>query len=331
MDRVVWGMIGCGNVTEIKSGPAFYKSENSELLAVMCRNANRAQSFAQRHNILFYHTDAEHILQDSAINTVYIATPVKYHAPYAIRAMKAGKNVYVEKPMALNYNECLEMKRVHEESGTKLFVAYYRRSLEYFIKIKSLLDKHLIGDIKKLTVELHKPTNKADFDKSNPPWRVIPGLSGGGYFYDLACHQFDIMQFLLGPIAEAQGIAENKAGLYAAEDTVHAKWTFLSGLKATGNWSFVSKENDKKDLIIIEGSKGSIEFSAFDFTPVVLKQENKISRFDLKPPQHIQMPFIQSIISELTGRGESCADLESAIQTSKIMEDIIYPLKNQKT
>lgn len=317
-------MIGCGSVTEIKSGPALYKSENSTLLAVMCRHIDVAKSYAFRHHIPYFYDDADQIINNPFINAVYIATPVKFHSPYAIKAMEAGKAVYLEKPMALNYSECLGLKKVSDETGSKLFVAYYRRSLEYFIKIKELIRENLIGDIYQVNLSLQKPARQEDFNKNNLPWRVLPELSGGGYFYDLACHQIDILQFLLGPIIQADGHAENRAGLYPAEDTVHAKWVFASGVKGIGNWAFICNEKEKQDKIILIGKKGRIEFSTFDFTPIILDNDNSTQKFAIKPPVHLQMPFIKSIIIELTGKGTSDANLTSAINTSKIMEDIIY-------
>jgi predicted dehydrogenase len=324
MDRVVWGMIGCGNVTEVKSGPAFYKSKNSSLNAVMCRHIDSAKSYADRHKISCYYDDADQILSNPDINAVYIATPVKFHAPYAIKAMEAGKIVYLEKPMALNYKECMLLKESSVNTGSKLFVAYYRRSLDYFKKIKELIDCNIIGSIKSVSVSLQKAAIKEDFDVKKLPWRVIPELSGGGYFFDLACHQFDILQFLLGPVTKAEGQVENKAGLYPSEDTVHANWLFDSGIKGLGDWSFVCQQNEQKDIIIINGSNGRIEFSTFEFSPIKLITKSTAQTFDLKPPMHIQMPFIQTIVNELTNRGISDANLDSAINTNKIMEDIVY-------
>jgi predicted dehydrogenase len=324
MNRVVWAMIGCGNVTEVKSGPAFYKSKNSYLYAVMCRKIDSAKSYADRHKIPCYYNDVDQILSNPHINAVYIATPVKFHAPYAIKAMEAGKTVYLEKPMALNYKECLLLKESSLNTGQKLFVAYYRRSLDYFKKIKELIDCNAIGSIKSVSVSFQKAVRKEEFDTNNLPWRVIPELSGGGYFFDLACHQFDILQFLLGTVTKAEGQAENKAGLYPAEDTVQANWLFDSGIKGIGNWSFVCPHNEQKDIIVINGSNGKIEFSTFEFSPIKLITKSSVQTFDLKPPMHIQMQFIQTIINELTNRGISDADLDSAINTSKIMEEIVY-------
>ena len=100
MDQVRWGFIGCGEVTEKKSGPAFSRIEGSTVVAVMSRKAERAKSYAERHGIGKWYTDPQELINDPEVNAVYIATPPSTHATYAIMAMKSGKAVYVEKPMA---------------------------------------------------------------------------------------------------------------------------------------------------------------------------------------------------------------------------------------
>ena len=106
-DAVNWGIIGVGDVTEIKSGPAFYKVEHSNLVAVMRRNSEKAADYARRHNVTKWYGDAMELINDSQVDAVYIATPPDSHASYAIAAMLAGKPVYVEKPMARSHRECL--------------------------------------------------------------------------------------------------------------------------------------------------------------------------------------------------------------------------------
>ncbi len=116
-DKIKWGIIGVGSVTELKSGPAFYKNENSELVAVMRRDAEKAADYAKRHGVKKWYSSATELINDPEVDVVYVATPPDSHASYAIQAMKAGKPVYVEKPMARTYAECQEMLRVSEETG----------------------------------------------------------------------------------------------------------------------------------------------------------------------------------------------------------------------
>tara|TARA_R110002094_G_scaffold193793_1_gene167357 strand:+ start:26 stop:541 length:516 start_codon:yes stop_codon:yes gene_type:complete len=147
-NSVVWGIIGCGDVAEVKSGPAFQKCENSELLAVMRRNGDLAQDFAKRHNVPLWYDDADKLLANPDINAVYIATPPSTHLEYALKTLKAGKDVYLEKPMVLSKEEATTLGNAANGSKHKLVVAHYRRFLPMYIQVKDLLDSHAIGDIK---------------------------------------------------------------------------------------------------------------------------------------------------------------------------------------
>ncbi|MEQ1625662.1 MAG: Gfo/Idh/MocA family oxidoreductase, partial [Sediminibacterium sp.] len=146
--NIQWGIIGCGNVTEVKSGPAFNKVSNSSLVAVMRRDASLAEDYAKRHAIPKWYSSAHDLIHDPEVNAIYIATPPKQHEEYAIAAMHAGKPVYVEKPMALNLASCRRMEQVSKETGVKLVVAHYRRALPLFMRVKELLDQQAIGDIR---------------------------------------------------------------------------------------------------------------------------------------------------------------------------------------
>src|SRR5690606_19456944 len=105
MEEIRWGMIGAGDVTELKSGPAFSKVSGSKLVAVMRRDLEKDKDYASRHKVGTWYTDAQALIDDPDINAIYIATPPDSHAEYAIRALKAGKYVYVEKPMVLTSKE----------------------------------------------------------------------------------------------------------------------------------------------------------------------------------------------------------------------------------
>ena len=132
MKLLQWGFIGCGDVTERKSGPAFSEVEGSSVVAVMSRTEQHARTYAVTHGIKKWYTDAQELIDDPDVNAIYIATPPSSHATYAIMAMKAGKPVYVEKPLAASYDDCARINRISEQTGVPCFVAYYRRYLPYF-------------------------------------------------------------------------------------------------------------------------------------------------------------------------------------------------------
>ncbi len=323
LDEVRWGMIGCGAVAENKSAPAFNKISHSRLVAVMRRDADKASDYASRHDVPAWYTDADALIEDPRVNAIYIATPPSTHAEYAIRALRAGKPVYVEKPMARNYAECLAMNQAAGETGMPLFVAYYRRSLPYFLKVKEWVDAGAIDNVLAAEIRLIQSPRPADFQANDLPWRVRPEIAGGGYFHDLACHTLDVLDFILGPIVAAHGVGENRGGLYAVEDTVSACFKFKNGALGSGLWSFVAAESCRTDTVQLFGTLGSIRFSTFAFTPIVV-DAGKVSGEYLPPnPEHIQFHLIEAIVAELRGQGRSPSDGDSAARTSWVMDSII--------
>ena len=233
--EIRWGFIGCGEVTEKKSGPAFNLVAGSRIWAVMSRSKEKASSYAERHNIPRWYTDALQLINDPEVNAIYIATPPSSHATYAIMAMKAGKPVYVEKPLASSYLDCQRINRVSEQTHVPCFVAYYRRYLPYFQKVKELVEKGAIGKVTSVQIRFACPPRDLDYNSTALPWRVQRDIAGGGYFYDLAPHQIDLLQEIFGPIVRAKGFSSNRGGLYETEDTVSAAFQFADGLPGSGS------------------------------------------------------------------------------------------------
>ena len=172
MENVNWGILGCGDVCERKSGPPMYKTPHSALAAVMRRDAAKAADFARRHGVPKSYTDADALIADPGVDIVYVATPPDSHRELALKVLAAGKPVYVEKPMAMNHAECLDMIAAAERSGQRLFVAYYRRALPYFLKVKELLDSGAIGEVLSVEVRYFRPESPGDRDPARLPWRT---------------------------------------------------------------------------------------------------------------------------------------------------------------
>ncbi|MCG8605035.1 Gfo/Idh/MocA family oxidoreductase [bacterium] len=323
MKDVRWGMIGCGNVTEVKSGPALSKVADSRLVAVMRRNADKAADYARRHGVPKWYAKADDLIQDPQVNAIYIATPPDSHAEYTAKAASSGKPVYVEKPMARTFDECQQMRRVCRENQIPLFVAYYRRTLPAFLKLKELVDAGAIGEIRLVDIVLQNPPRKEDYDRDNLPWRVLPEIAGGGYFFDLASHQLDYLDYLLGTIATATGHAANHAGLYPAEDAVTASFEFESGVLGSGRWCFTVTEKDHKDVLTLIGSEGEITFATFDEAPIRLQTKSGSEEFRVGKPDHIQQPLIETVVDALLGRGECPSTGETAARTNRVMDEIV--------
>ncbi|NDV59694.1 Gfo/Idh/MocA family protein [Bacteroides sp. 519] len=323
---IKWGFIGCGSVTEQKSGPAFQKVNDSEVIAVMSRNGEKAKAYAKKNNIKKWYDDAQELVDDPEINAIYIATPPSSHATYAIMAMKAGKAVYIEKPMAVDYEECLRINRISQETGMPCFVAYYRRYLPYFLKVKELVNEGAVGNVINVQIHFAQPPRELDYNNKELPWRVQPDIAGGGYFYDLAPHQIDLLQEMLGYILEASGYKANRGGLYEAEDTLSACFQFDSGLVGSGSWCFVAHESAKEDRIEIIGDKGQITFSVFTYEPILLQTEKGIEEFIIPNPEHVQQPLIQEVVDHLLGKSICNCDGESATTVNWVMDKILGKL-----
>ncbi|HQW84525.1 MAG TPA: Gfo/Idh/MocA family oxidoreductase, partial [Ferruginibacter sp.] len=269
MNKINWGIIGCGDVTEIKSGPAFNKVPHSALVAVMRRNANKAADYAHRHNVSRWYADAQQLIHDNEVNAIYIATPPSSHAEYALQAINAGKSVYVEKPMALNYSAAKKMAQVAQEKNVKMVVAHYRREWPLFIKLKQLVNNKVIGNIHLANLKFYKPAqNDIELLNKKNAWRLDPSISGGGLFHDLAPHQLDIMYHLFGEAIDIKGIAYNQLKINTVDDIVAGNILFKNGIVFNGAWCFnTSTSSDYCELI---GSNGKISFSFFNENKIVL-------------------------------------------------------------
>lgn len=302
MKQIRWGFIGCGEVTEIKSGPAFRDVEGSDIVAVMARNALRTRMYAERHRIPKWYTDASELIEDPDVNAVYVATPPSSHATYAIMSMRAGKPVYVEKPLASSYDDCARINKVCEQTGVPCFVAYYRRYLPYFMKVMDIVKSGKIGKIMNVEISFSCPPREQDYSsEENLPWRLQPEISGGGYFYDLAPHQLDLLQHMFGVIVRAEGICSNRAGLYKPEDNISACFQFESGVAGSGSWCFVGHESSRDDSIKVIGDAGMVSFSVFDYTPIELTTSEGRTSIVVPNPPYVQLPIIKSVIEHLQG------------------------------
>jgi 1,5-anhydro-D-fructose reductase (1,5-anhydro-D-mannitol-forming) len=316
-----WGIIGCGNVTEAKSGPALQRVPGSALVAVMRRDAHKAKDYARRHRVPKWHDDARALVADPEVDAVYVATPPSSHCEYALMAMRAGKPVYVEKPMALDAAECEVMLRTSRETGQPLFVAYYRRALPRFAKVRGLLDAGAIGRPRRLEVRLSRELQPAYRDRENLPWRVRPEISGGGLFVDLGSHTLDLLDWLFGPLREVVGEALNRGGAYPAEDTVRMAFACGDGVRGSGEWDFVADRH--RDEVVIEGSAGTLRFATFADVPVELETATGAQHFDIANPPHVQQPLIEAVVAELRGEGRCPSTGESAARTTAVIDAVL--------
>ncbi|MFT3935133.1 MAG: Gfo/Idh/MocA family oxidoreductase [Chitinophagaceae bacterium] len=318
--QIKWGIIGCGDVTEVKSGPAFNKVPGSSLVAVMRRNAEKAADYAKRHGVPKWYSDATLLINDPEVNAVYVATPPQSHELYTIQALQAGKPVYVEKPMAMDAAAAKRMQLVAEQSGVKLSVAHYRKAQPRFEKVKALLDEGAIGQPRVVNLNLFQPPQSSLIMKTDEYWRIDPAISGGGLFNDLSPHQLDIVQYFFGDIERASGFARNQAGLYAAADLVMGNIVFKSGVVFNGTWCFSAGDKEEKDLVEIIGSEGTIRYSTFSTNHITISRNGVEEKIVFDDIAHVQQPMIEKVVKYFAGLGANPSSAESAVVTMEIID-----------
>ena len=319
MERINWGIIGCGDVTEVKSGPGFNKVENSKIIAVMRRNKDKVKDYAERHQIEKYYTIADDLINDAEINSIYIATPPAFHKDYAIQALKAGKNVYIEKPVALTVIECEGIIKAEKTYQKKVTVAHYRRTLPLFIKLKELINNKLIGDIRIIDLKLLQRLGSDKIAQTDENWRINPALSGGGLFYDLAPHQLDILVHIFGEPVYSSGFSKNQSQQNEVADITCGHLIFKNGAVFNGIWNFSSHPDHEIEKCEIIGSKGKIEFAFFSNT-LDLTVDGKTIQMQFTNPFHIQQNLIEKTVNYFLGKEENPCSLNDALMSLKIME-----------
>lgn len=314
-----WGIIGCGDVTEIKSGPGFQQAERSSLVAVMRRDAAKAADYARRHQVPRWYAEADALIRDPEVDAVSIATPPASHCELALRVAAAGKPALVEKPMARDHTECVRMIEAFRAAGIPLFVAYYRRALPKFLKVQSLLAEGAVGKVLAADVKQSFPTGPVD--KTHPPWRFQPEVGGGGLFVDLASHSLDLLDWLFGPVERVAGFADRTRDDYAVEDAVVLCFRHESGVQGTGRWHFTAKP--RHDWVEIVGTDGYLGFPVFGPDPIVLRTDRGEQIWTIGHPPAIQQPFIQSVVDHLEGCGECPSTGDTASRTNWVMDQVL--------
>jgi predicted dehydrogenase len=321
-ETIRWGIIGCGDVCEVKSGPGFRLARGSALVAVMRRNGALAADYARRHGVPRWYDDAHALVDDPEVDAVYIATPPGAHVEGVALAAAAGKPVYVEKPMARNAAECDAMLAACAAARQKLFVAYYRRALPRFLKIRDLLAAGAIGPLTGVGYRIALPT-PANADPARGGWRLDVVNSGGGLILDLGSHVLDLIDFFTGPIPldSIQAHAARLTGRSDAEDAVTAIFRTQSGVPAATVWNFASPV--REDLLEFTGTAGRISASVFSTDTVRLETARGVETFELPAPPHIAQPLIQTVVDELLGRGTCPSTGDSARRTNAVLDRIL--------
>lgn len=315
MKKINFAIIGCGDVTEKKSGPAFNKIEGSYLKSVMRRDKEKLVDYANRHKIENYTTDYLDILKDESIDAVYIATPPNMHLFYTLEAAKYKKAIYVEKPMALTVKECKEMIEVCKEEGVPLFVAYYRREHDKFKKAKELVELNEIGEVRSFH---YRYTSKTPTLDPNRSWLLRKEVAGGGLLYDIGSHMIDTMIYLFGEVKEAAGISSNQSKQFDVNDVTSGFIKFKNQIQGSIQLTFNGSEHE--DKLTILGSKGTIELSIMSNEDITITKDGVVNTITFPNMEHVQMPLIKRVVNTLLSKDVLESTGMYGLRTQELLE-----------
>mmetsp|Transcript_34784 Transcript_34784/g.75429 ORF Transcript_34784/g.75429 Transcript_34784/m.75429 type:complete len:410 (+) Transcript_34784:176-1405(+) len=358
--RLRWGIVGCGAVCEVKSDPAFYKCNNSSLVAVMRRDGAKAEDFATRHGVEKFYSSAADLINDEEVDAVYVATPPGGdRAEIARMVARAEKPCYMEKPLGRDGKEAKEIASIFQQAGVPLYVAYYRRCMPKFVAAKRALDENRIGSITGVSVTLHQSRH---MQKDKTHWHYNKTMSGGGLFMDVGCHMLDLVDYMVGPIMKASGISFLSVNDQTVEDNVRGFWQHTCAvpsrnatctttpddgrrqeLNAVGGscvFNF-SSGGPRRDEIEIVGTAGSLIFSCFDTKPAELRladaaygsssnadgSDGSVLVLDAQHPETVQQPMIQLVtqdiilhLSKKDGEERVCDTAKDTFETPSLID-----------
>jgi predicted dehydrogenase len=337
-----WGIIGCGDVVETKNGAPMYLAAHSELAGIWNRTYEKAAEWCSRHGHGRAYSSVDELLEDPTIDIIYVATTPNVHKKYACAVAAAGKNCYLEKPIALSWAEALEIQEAFQKSGTSCFVAHYRRGMPRYKKLRELLQEGAIGKVRGVQIiRTQRQTAEEMLPHDEKPWRVRPEISGGSHFYEGDAHMLDLVDYLVSPLADFKLEVTNETGFYEAEDAVSLSGKSETGVLVSGMWCYATYK--AIDRFLIFGDKGSIEFPYYNnAAPLLLEQfaageenliahegvmggvreEPKYETIEIVTPvdKYPGMGQVQDIVDVLRGApGAECTStLDAAMRTLRI-------------
>ncbi|HLK62122.1 MAG TPA: Gfo/Idh/MocA family oxidoreductase [Bryobacteraceae bacterium] len=283
--KVRWLVAGIGDIATKRVLPAILEEPHSVLAGLVTRDPAKAEQYG-----VPAWTDFHSALAGCPADAVYIATPVFLHAPQTIAALRAGKHVLCEKPMALNYDEALSMQAAAEEAGRVLGVAYYRRRYPKVARARELMEAGAIG-----RPVFAEATNHWWFSAEDGfrGWLVDPAKAGGGPLRDIASHRIDLMNYLFGTPVRVTGQVSTLVQPIRVEDNATVLIEYESGLRAMVDVRWHSRV--ARDEFRIRGTDGEIDLTPLNDPLLVC---GKITE-QIPAHRNLHFPCVEDFVSAL--------------------------------
>ena len=244
---VNWVVVGVGDITKKAVIPAIEAEERSVLYGVVTRDLRKAEAYP---GVKAWET-LDEALQDNKVDAVYVASPVFLHVSQTIAALRAGKHVVCEKPVAMNYAEASAMVEEAKRAGRLFGVAYYRRGYPKLQRAKELIASGAIG--KPLFVEA---VYHGWLESEERGWLRDPKVAGGGPLYDVASHRIDACNYLFGKPERAVGLRSNAVHELKVEDSATVLIGYAGGVHAVVDARWNSRV--ARDEFRVVGTEGEM-------------------------------------------------------------------------
>jgi len=251
MEKVKWGVLGTANIARNCTIPGMKQAESCEVYAIAGRDLQKAQDFQKEFGIEKAFGSYEGLIEDPAIEAVYIPLPNDLHLKWVKAALEAGKHVLCEKPLALNADEARDMYDTAAKNGKLLMEAYAYLHSPYIRRLKNDVRSGVIGDVDYVESAFITQGYKEDFR--------LHRENGGGAMYDLGCYCTTMILSLID--SETDFIRANAEFSDLGVDLMTgAIIRFKNGARAAFNVGMILGEESsfRFDRLYIHGSKGSI-------------------------------------------------------------------------
>lgn len=317
-----WGLVGTGAIAQKRVGPALIQANHSQLVAVCDVVESAARDFGVSFQVPAVYTSLEELLANPEIDAVYLATPVFLHAAQAKQALRSGKHVLVEKPMALTVAEGQEMIQVARETGHTLATAYYRRFYPKVKRAQRLIEDGTLGQVIMVVSVYHTWYNPAPGAPGS--WRAQKAKAGGGVLWDMGSHRFDLLVGLFGMPDQIWATTDTQVHGYGVEDTAVVYLKLGNGVRCVSTWQWNSQA--WVDHLSIIGTRGKIVLEPVDspnFT-LYIGQERSQERQDetIPLPENVHLPMIQDFIDAIRQGKEPLETGEEGLKTTRILAAI---------
>ena len=306
-----WLVVGIGDITTKRVLPAILSEPRSQLAGIVTRHPAKAAPYG-----VPAWQDLTAALVESGADAVYVATPVFLHAPQTIQALRAGKHVLCEKPMALNFAEAGSMQQAAGETGQTLGIAYYRRLYPKVARARQLLDEGAIG-----RPVFAEATSHDWFlpEGGFRGWLTDPKKSGGGPLRDIASHRIDLMNYLFGKPVRATGHLSTLVLPIQVEDNATVMIEYDSGLRGLVDVRWHSRV--PRDEFRIRGTVGELDLSPLNAPTLVHPGGSE----QIAAPSNLHYPCIEDFVSAVLEGGAPRSTGATALAAEWVMDRACNP------